>query len=250
MVLFVDVHHVFKHPIELVAQTHFNKYPTKREPFVERIDTLEQFKEGDLEYRKRVAICTNVVPSFMRKLAILNEPQILLQEEAWQHLKSRKLRLKSCNLTWAKYASMSEQATFREHHSNPDWTIMEQVGSIKINGLGFLGTLIEQFAQSFLNSGVQRGLDIMDEILVEKAEQLQSKTDSVEVAHEDQPHVCHDTPNILKYIFKNYNVKRAKKCNVTVDRQLFDINSQEPLSKTLLNLQKFSEFLTQCLVIE
>ncbi|XP_064628463.1 PRELI domain-containing protein 2-like isoform X1 [Lineus longissimus] len=167
MVIHIDVKHVFKYPIESVAHAHLNKYIIAKDNFVERIDTHEKKVDGlaGLVYRRRIATCTNVVPYLLRKLNLLNEPNIHLEEESWFYHRRRRLELKSRSLTWSHYALLSEESTFEPCETNTKWTVLRQHGMINIHGIGPLGRLIEMFAEGFLHQGVKRGLNNMEQLL-------------------------------------------------------------------------------------
>ncbi|KAK7471554.1 hypothetical protein BaRGS_00035782 [Batillaria attramentaria] len=170
MVVSIDVKHTFRFPIHLVVQTHFTKYPNDKEKSVQRVDVLEHkidYKKG-IDYRRRVAICENVLPQLLRKFSILNEENIQLEEEAWLDMKTGSLRLESHNVTWAQYAKMGEESHFTTSSENPNWTQFEQHGEININGLGPFGKVLEVFTKQFLNTGVKRSLRIMDDLLTER----------------------------------------------------------------------------------
>ncbi|XP_060566716.1 PRELI domain-containing protein 2-like [Ruditapes philippinarum] len=169
MVVTIDIQHVYKYPLELVAHTHFTKYPTEKEKFVKRIDVIEEKTDSDgINYRKSIAICENVIPKLLRKIGVLNEKAILLEEESWFNVRRKQLHLKSRNLTWCKYANLWEKSVFRSHDENPAWTIFEQHGSIDVHGIGPFGRVIEMFAESFLHSGVKRSISIMEDSLDER----------------------------------------------------------------------------------
>ncbi|KAK7107692.1 PRELI domain-containing protein 2-like [Littorina saxatilis] len=173
MVVSVDVKHVFKHPIELVVQTHFTKYPSEREKHVLRIDVLEHkidFLKGT-DYRRRLAVCDNVLPRLLRKINALNEKTIVLEEETWLNTISGCLHIKSRNVTWEKYATMKEESHFFPHPENTNWTQFEQHGSIEVQGLGTMGRVLELFARQFLYAGVKRSLFIMEQELKDRCSQ-------------------------------------------------------------------------------
>ncbi|XP_053396777.1 PRELI domain-containing protein 2-like [Mercenaria mercenaria] len=172
MVVTIDVQHVYKYPLELVAHTHFTKYPTNKEKFVKKIDVLEQKTDADgINYRRSIAVCENVIPRILRTIGILNEKAILLEEESWFNVRKNHLELKSRNLTWCKYARLWEKSVFKRHKDNPAWTVFEQHGSIDVHGIGPFGRVIEMFAESFLHSGVKRSLSIMEESLQERCKE-------------------------------------------------------------------------------
>lgn len=175
MVISVDVSHVFKHPVEFVAKTHFSKYPNAKEQSVTKIDTLVHNLDisSGIDYRKRIATCTNVIPTVLRSIKILDVKAILLEEQAWMDPGNRMLRLKSRNLTWSEYANMWEESIFKPSEENPHWTKLEQKGVIDINGLGPFGRIIEIFAKSFLHAGVKRGLNIMEDLLKQQSQMEQ-----------------------------------------------------------------------------
>ncbi|DAA27328.1 TPA: PRELI domain containing 2-like [Bos taurus] len=107
-------------------------------------------------YRKRIAVCQNVVPEILRKVNILKVPNIQLEEESWFNPQERNMAIRSHCLTWTQYASMKEESVFRESTENPNWTEFIQKGRISITGAGFLNCVLESFARSFLRQGVQK----------------------------------------------------------------------------------------------
>ncbi|XP_052809907.1 PRELI domain-containing protein 2-like isoform X1 [Mya arenaria] len=171
MVVTIDVEHVYKYPLNMVANAHFTKYPSAKEKFVRKIevqDAKEDHVRG-VSYKRSVAYCDNVIPGFLRTIRVLNESAILLEEESWFDKRQNQLSLTSRNLTWANYARLYEKSKFRQHDSNPNWTVFEQHGSIDIHGIGPLGRVIEMFAQRFLHLGVKRGFMIMEDLLKERS---------------------------------------------------------------------------------
>ena len=72
-------------------------------------------------YRKRIAVCQNVVPEILRKVNILKVPNIQLEEESWFNPQERNMAIRSHCLTWTQYASMKEESVFRESTENPNW---------------------------------------------------------------------------------------------------------------------------------
>ncbi|XP_067676107.1 PRELI domain-containing protein 2-like [Haliotis asinina] len=181
MVVSVTIQHLFKYPLEFVANTHFQKYPSKGEKFVVRVDTVEHNRDAALgvEYWRRIAVCANVIPSILRSINVLNEQNFLLEEEAWLNFHKPEFRLRSCNITWSKYAHIWEESTFRPSHDNPKWTVLEQYGVVEVKAFGAFGRVLELFAQRFLQSGVKRGLRIMDSLLQERESQAYLLQDSV-----------------------------------------------------------------------
>ncbi|XP_030744692.1 PRELI domain-containing protein 2 isoform X2 [Echinops telfairi] len=119
-------------------------------------------------YRKRIAVCQNVVPEILRKVNILKIPDIQLEEESWLNLQERSMAIQSHCLTWTQYASMKEESVFRESVENPNWTEFIQRGRISITGAGFLNCILETFASAFLKQGAQKGIKIMEMLLKEQ----------------------------------------------------------------------------------
>ncbi|XP_058399179.1 PRELI domain-containing protein 2 isoform X4 [Diceros bicornis minor] len=107
-------------------------------------------------YRKRIAICQNVIPEILRKVSILKVPSIQLEEESWLNPQERNMAMRSHCLTWTQYASMKEESVFRESTENPNWTEFVQRGRISITGAGFLNYILETFASTFLRQGAQK----------------------------------------------------------------------------------------------
>ncbi|KAB0392844.1 hypothetical protein E2I00_008269 [Balaenoptera physalus] len=107
----VDVHEVFKYPFEQVVASFLRK--------------CENFLFLDVStgiiYRKRIAVCQNVVPEILRKVNILKVPNVQLEEESWFNPQERNMAIRSHCLTWTQYASMKEESVFRESMENPNW---------------------------------------------------------------------------------------------------------------------------------
>lgn len=169
MVVTMNISHVFKYPLEIVAQTHLTKYPTAKEKNVLNVDIVEKKTEKGVEYTRRIATCLNVVPRMMRRLSGLNVDAIHIEEQCWMDKSERTLRLQSKNITFAKHARLHEESIFRPLVENPHWTWFEQTGIIEIHGLGPFGRVLEMFAHCFLQNGVKKSLRIMEELLTERA---------------------------------------------------------------------------------
>ncbi|CAL1527581.1 unnamed protein product [Lymnaea stagnalis] len=171
MVVSVDIIHVFKYPIHLVVNTHFMKYPTEKEKFVLKVETIERHIDWTkgIDYRRRLAFCQNVIPRIMRKFSFLNEKEFLLEEEAWLNLHNNSLKIKSRNITWANYAQMCEESKFVPSEDNPNWTKFEQHGQVSIINFGPFSQVLEIFAGKFLLKGAHKALSIMEELLYEKS---------------------------------------------------------------------------------
>lgn len=170
MVINLDFQHVFKYPVETVAETHLTKYPHEKEKNVIRMDTMEKKNERNgIEYHRRIAMCLNVVPNMLRRIGCLNTAHIFIEEQAWIDRRQRMLTLKSKNITWAEYAYLWEESVFRPFRDNPHWTTFEQKGVIDVHGLGAFGGIIELFAERFIRKGMNKSLVIMEEILKERA---------------------------------------------------------------------------------
>lgn len=166
----VDVHQVFQYPFEQVVACFLRKYPNPMDKNVISVKTVEEKKDEStgLIYRKRIAICQNVVPEILRKVSILKVPDIQLEEESWLSLQKRNMAIRSHCLTWTQYASMREESIFRESVENPNWTEFIQTGRISITGAGFLNCILETFASTFLRQGAQKGIRIMEMLLKEQ----------------------------------------------------------------------------------
>ncbi|XP_059160249.1 PRELI domain-containing protein 2-like isoform X2 [Physella acuta] len=176
MVVSFNIEHIFKYPVQQVANTHLTKYPTDKEKVVLKVETLEHSVDWNqgIDYRRRWAFCQNVLPGLMKKVDVLNEKAIILEEESWMNLRSGDLLVKSRNITWAKYATMNEQTKFAPAADNANWTKFEQSGYIEVKNLGSLGALLEIFACKFLNKGALKALRVMEELLNEKSHSAES----------------------------------------------------------------------------
>ncbi|XP_023970753.1 PRELI domain-containing protein 2 isoform X1 [Physeter macrocephalus] len=181
----VDVHEVFKYPIEQVVASFLRKYPNPMDKNVICVKIVEEKKDVSTGIiyrkriavcqnvvpeilRKRIAVCQNVVPEILRKVNILKVPNVQLEEESWFNPQERNMAIRSHCLTWTQYASMKEESVFRESIENPNWTESIQKGRISITGAGFLNCVLETFASTFLRQGAQKGIRIMEMLLKEQ----------------------------------------------------------------------------------
>ncbi|KAF6281210.1 PRELI domain containing 2 [Rhinolophus ferrumequinum] len=177
----VDVRQVYKYPFEQVVASFLRKYPNPMDKNVICVKTVEEKRDVStgIIYRKRIAICQNVVPEILRKslstpvivgekVSILKVPSIQLEEESWLNPQERNMAIRSHCLTWTQYASMKEESVFRESMENPNWTEFIQRGRISITGAGFLNCILETFASAFLRQGAQKGIRIMEMLLKEQ----------------------------------------------------------------------------------
>ncbi|XP_011946039.1 PREDICTED: PRELI domain-containing protein 2 isoform X1 [Cercocebus atys] len=177
----VDVHQVYKYPFEQVVASFLRKYPNPMDKNVLSVKITEEKRDEStgVIYRKRIAICQNVVPEILRKkstlvilcwkkVSILKVPNIQLEEESWLNPRERNMAIRSHCLTWTQYASMKEESVFRESMENPNWTEFIQRGRISITGAGFLNCILETFASTFLRQGAQKGIRIMEMLLKEQ----------------------------------------------------------------------------------
>ncbi|XP_033622765.1 PRELI domain-containing protein 2 isoform X1 [Fukomys damarensis] len=178
-------------------------YPNPMDRNVISVKVVEERKDETtgIIYRKRIAICQNVIPEILRKVSILKVPSIQLEEESWLNLQERNMAIRSHCLTWTQYASMKEESVFRESMENPNCnpisafhrplgscgenyiipnlllpqphsqttgTEFIQRGRISITGAGFLNYILETFASTFLRQGAQKGIRIMETLLKEQ----------------------------------------------------------------------------------
>ncbi|NP_001084731.1 PRELI domain-containing protein 2 [Xenopus laevis] len=166
----VEVRKVYPYPFQHVVNSYLNKYPTPLEKHVLAIKTVEEKTDpaSGVVYRKRIATCNNVIPSFLQRFSILKVSNVYLEEESWLDMKTKVMTLKSRCLTWAQYATMKEESVYKESIENSNWTEFTQRGTVTITGAGFLNRVLETFAQTFLNQGVKKSISIMETILRER----------------------------------------------------------------------------------
>ncbi|XP_036097430.1 PRELI domain-containing protein 2 [Molossus molossus] len=166
----VDVRWVYRYPFEQVVASFLRKYPNPMDKNVILVKTVEEKRDVStgIIYRKRIAVCQNVVPEILRKVSILKVPNIQLEEESWLNPRERSMTIQSHCLTWTQYASMKEESVFRECMENPNWTEFIQRGRISIMGAGFFNCILEAFASTFLRQGAQKGIRIMEMLLKEQ----------------------------------------------------------------------------------
>ncbi|KAM4039696.1 PRELI domain-containing protein 2 isoform 2-T2 [Anomaloglossus baeobatrachus] len=182
----VVANNVYCYPFQQVVSGYLSKYPTPLEKNVTAVTTVEEQIDPatGIVYRRRIATCNNIIPSFLRKSrewifqvyilvllglwSILKVPNIYLEEESWLDMKARVMNLKTRCLTWVQYASMNEESVYRESKHNCNWTEFSQKGTIKITGAGYLNCVLEKFAQTFLKQGAKKSIAVMEKILEEK----------------------------------------------------------------------------------
>ncbi|XP_030843957.1 PRELI domain-containing protein 2-like, partial [Strongylocentrotus purpuratus] len=89
-------------------------YPTNKEQNVIGMKTVEERidRESGVEYKRRVATCKNILPSIFRKIQLLNEDAVYLEEETWHDRRGKRLTVKSRSLTWNKYADAWEESEY------------------------------------------------------------------------------------------------------------------------------------------
>ncbi|XP_026354782.2 PRELI domain-containing protein 2 isoform X2 [Ursus arctos] len=119
----VDVRQVYKYPFEQVVASFLRKYPNPMDKNVISVKIVEEKRDVStgIIYRKRIAVCQNVVPEILRKVSILKVPNIQLEEESWLNPQERNMAIRSHCLTWTQYASMKEESVFRQSMENPNW---------------------------------------------------------------------------------------------------------------------------------
>ncbi|KFO93357.1 PRELI domain-containing protein 2, partial [Buceros rhinoceros silvestris] len=135
-----------------------SQYPSPMEKHDMAVETVEE--KTDLStgiiYRRRIAMCWNVIPEILRKVSVLKVPYIYLEEESWLDMQKRNMAMKTRCLTWTQYASLGEESVFRASSENPDWTDFTQKGRISVTGAGLRNCVLEAFARSFLKQGVKK----------------------------------------------------------------------------------------------
>lgn len=169
MVVTIEIRKMYRYPFERVVDMHLNKYPTPLEEHIKGVKTVEEKKDSSgIIYRRRIAICNNVLPSILRKVCLMNVDDVYMEEESWLDEKRKTMNIQSRCLTWSQYATLQEVSIFRESTANPNWTEFWQMGSISVTGVGRLNRLFEHFAQSFFRRGVKKSVNVMEAILEQR----------------------------------------------------------------------------------
>ncbi|OQV19598.1 putative PRELI domain-containing protein 2 [Hypsibius exemplaris] len=160
--------HIYKYPLEQVADVHLHKYPAVSERGITAIDTLTHSQSFDsaggiVTYWLRIAHCRNILPRLIRKLnVVLDPPDILVQEECWLHRQPRMFLLRTVNITWADYVVCMEESHYRPADENPEWTECVQTGRLAISGLGPLGGVIEKLSKTFFDKGILKSIELTE----------------------------------------------------------------------------------------
>eukprot|EP00112_Aurelia_sp_Birch-Aquarium-sp1_P003561 Seg14.3 transcript_id=Seg14.3/GoldUCD/mRNA.D3Y31 product="PRELI domain-containing protein 2" protein_id=Seg14.3/GoldUCD/D3Y31 len=165
MVLKCEFNHLFKFPFHQVIEAYFRKYENGRDPNVQGITVEEHWKDDvtGLEYWRRSGKCINVCPWFLRKL--FRDPSVIFIEEMTLNKQEERLIMHSRNITFSNYILLEETSEYKKSAYNKNWTQFIQHGRIDGKGLGTLSSLVERLANSFLLTGGNKGINIMEEIL-------------------------------------------------------------------------------------
>ncbi|KAK8393539.1 hypothetical protein O3P69_006703 [Scylla paramamosain] len=175
MTVTVTAEHVYKEPVEMVAATHLSKFPNEYDPNILSCNVVEcRVQDDGRTYTRRVAAVRNVLPQLLRRIKSLQCEQLMVEEECWWDWKSRKLDVKSCNLSASDWITLMENSSYSPYNQNPNWTQFEQKGTITVHGLGTVGCLIEVFSKRFLNAGAQRSIAVTEKLMAEKANRIKS----------------------------------------------------------------------------
>ncbi|KAK7070398.1 PRELI-like [Halocaridina rubra] len=175
MTITVTARHVYKEPVEVVAATHLSKFPNEYDPNILSCATVEKNKTKDGRiYTRRIASTRNVLPLILRRTESLQADHFEVEEECWWDKKHRKFDVKSRNLSLQEWFDLRESSTYSPHKQNPNWTQFDQEGTVVVNGLGRVGTIIEIFSKKFLSVGAQRSIKITEALMAEKSKRLTS----------------------------------------------------------------------------
>ncbi|KAB7503079.1 PRELI domain-containing protein 2 [Armadillidium nasatum] len=170
MTVTINVHHIYHEPVENVAATHLAKYPNKYDPNVVSSNIVKNKLLSDgLRYTKRIAICRNVLPHFLRTVPSLNVDNVEIEEECTWNRKTRTFLVSSQNLTWNSWVIMKESSSYVPHE-NKNWTYFQQDGSITVNGLGKIGYILELFGKRFLTNGAYRSIKVTERLMAERTQ--------------------------------------------------------------------------------
>ncbi|XP_071833118.1 PRELI domain-containing protein 2-like isoform X2 [Apostichopus japonicus] len=176
MVFEVTIQHVFKFSWLYVTRTHLTKYPTEKEEMVMKMDTVEENMDSDgVQYKRRIAVCRNILPAIFKRIPVLNEESILLEEECWYNAESEIMKVKSRNLTWQDYANAWEESEFMRCPNNPSWTLFDQRGGIELKYSGVIARMVEMFVHSYVKSNSWKAVHVMEKLLEERAEVINTK---------------------------------------------------------------------------
>lgn len=175
MTVTVTAEHVYKEPVEVVAATHLTKFPNEHDPNILSCSVIERRVQDDgRTYTRRVAAVRNVLPHLLRRIKSLQQEQLMVEEECWWDWKSRKLDVKSRNLSASDWVTLLENSSYSPHSQNSNWTQFEQDGNITVHGLGTVGYLIEMFSKRFLSAGAQRSIGVTEKLMAEKTKRITS----------------------------------------------------------------------------
>ncbi|KAK8393540.1 hypothetical protein O3P69_006703 [Scylla paramamosain] len=148
MTVTVTAEHVYKEPVEMVAATHLSKFPNEYDPNILSCNVVEcRVQDDGRTYTRRVAAVRNVLPQLLRRIKSLQCEQLMVEEECWWDWKSRKLDVKSCNLSASDWITLMENSSYSPYNQNPNW---------------------------FLNAGAQRSIAVTEKLMAEKANRIKS----------------------------------------------------------------------------
>uniref|UniRef100_A0A6M2DJE0 Putative member of the intramitochondrial sorting protein family n=1 Tax=Xenopsylla cheopis TaxID=163159 RepID=A0A6M2DJE0_XENCH len=148
--------HIFNHPWETVAQAAWRKYPNPMNPAVVGTDVVERNVVNGVLHTHRIVSSKWYFPKWAQAL-IGSANVCYASEKSEVDPQSRRMVLKTINLTFCRYISLDERLTYAPHPSDPDRTLLKQEAVVTVQGVPLSHYMEDLLANKIsLNAGKGR----------------------------------------------------------------------------------------------
>mmetsp|Transcript_13079 Transcript_13079/g.16181 ORF Transcript_13079/g.16181 Transcript_13079/m.16181 type:complete len:208 (-) Transcript_13079:41-664(-) len=153
--------HVFSLPWESVTNAWIQKYPNKHSLQIDQVDTISREMSNDGSFRLRRLIRASMnPPSWMISLGMPSHVYVL--EEAIINQKTKKMILKSINITGSNWLQVQETCQYYWNNIK-NKTEYKQTANIT-SFVPIISSTIESFAKTHFKENAIKGLNAMDEL--------------------------------------------------------------------------------------
>ncbi|XP_034256789.1 PRELI domain-containing protein 2-like [Thrips palmi] len=167
MVLGYSVSHLFQFPVEKVVKAHCKSYNERKDVLEVKQVENDNDVQG-LEYFKWFITTLNPLPSIIRKMGRMDEPNIQIEEELWIDSPGRRHWLRQQNVSFTDNMTIQRNSTFVPDSHNPEWTCFEQAGAVDMGNLGFIGKALELLYKNVMETDVRQQIALIEGILDNK----------------------------------------------------------------------------------
>ncbi|XP_014273547.1 PRELI domain-containing protein 2 [Halyomorpha halys] len=162
MVITLNIHHLFKYPVETVLKTYLNKHESS-DSNVEKVETISSSQEDEMTCLKRRKTLSNYFPHFFRRLEILKRDTVTVEEEIWTQPSARRYWIRSKDTTWEN-AVIAHLVYLSEYEENPKWSLWEQDTVVDLSSFGVFGVVLELYLKRQLNTGMKNELRSLEKL--------------------------------------------------------------------------------------